>query len=247
MDSTNRDQHLGRIETHWTAVFQAHQGRPHDAEAAQAALIQRYAGAVHRHLLASLRDVDAADDLSQEFALRFFRGTSRTRTPEKGDSAISSSDAIYHLMMDYHRSRKARPHALGDEAAEPDEGSWDQDLDRQFIESCARTVDGTGLDRARPVSGTHRTAVRRRTTAADHEPRLEISELAERLSERLGRPVNAGWVRTQPAPSPRDVRGIPARRGGDFAQEPLAERLEEELSDLRVARALPPGIERRGI
>ena len=180
MDSTNRDQHLGRIEIHWTAVFQAHQGRPHDAEAAQAALIQRYAGAVHRHLLASLRDVDAADDISQEFALRFC-GDFKNADPGKGRFRDFLKRTIYHLMMDYHRSRKARPHALGDEAAEPDEGSWDQDLDRQFIESWRKQSMAqawTELDRSQESTGQpFADVLRLRITSPD----LRSPELAQRL------------------------------------------------------------------
>ena len=84
MDSENVKHHLSQIETHWTAVFQAHQGRSAEAAEAQAELVLRYGGAVHRYLLASLRDVDAADELSQEFALRFLRGDFKNADPGKG-------------------------------------------------------------------------------------------------------------------------------------------------------------------
>lgn len=73
MDSDALNHHLSRIETNWTAVFRAHQGQPVEAAAAQAALVERDGGAVHRYLLASLHDAEAADDLAQEFALRSAR------------------------------------------------------------------------------------------------------------------------------------------------------------------------------
>jgi DNA-directed RNA polymerase specialized sigma24 family protein len=247
VDSTNRDQHLSRIETHWTAVFQAHQGRPHDAEAAQAALIQRYAGAVHRYLLASLRDVDAADDLSQEFALRFLRGDFKNADPGKGRFRDFLKRAIYHLMMDYHRSRKARPHALGHEAAEPDEGSWDQDLDRQFIESWREQLMAqawTELDRSQERTGQpFADVLRLRITSPDLRP----PELAQRLSERLGRPVNAGWVRIN-LHRARDmfVGSLLAeveRSLGNSSQE----RLEEELIELGLFEHCRSVLKRRGI
>jgi hypothetical protein len=68
MHAFEPDSHLSRIETHWTAVFQAHRGPSEDAVQAQSELVRRYGGAVHRYLLASLQDADAADELSQEFA-----------------------------------------------------------------------------------------------------------------------------------------------------------------------------------
>src|SRR5262249_8409202 len=77
VDADDPNPHLSQIETHWSAVFLAHRG-PRDAAAeAQRALMERYGGAVHRYLLASLRDPEAADDLAQEFALRFLRGDFR--------------------------------------------------------------------------------------------------------------------------------------------------------------------------
>jgi RNA polymerase sigma factor (sigma-70 family) len=198
VDSTNLDQHLSRIETHWTAVFQAHRGQPSEAEAAQAALVQRYAGAVHRYLLASLRDVQAAEDLAQEFALRFLRGDFKNADPGKGRFRDYLKRAIYNLMMDYHRSRKARPLVLGDEAAGPAafyQGSWDQDLDRQFLDSWREQLMAHAwveLDEVQERTGQpFADVLRLRVTSPD----LRSGELAQRLSERLGRPVNAGWVR----------------------------------------------------
>ena len=55
MNSEVLNHHLGRIETHWTAVFQARNGKPAEAGVAEAALVQWYGGAVHGYLLATLQ------------------------------------------------------------------------------------------------------------------------------------------------------------------------------------------------
>ena len=63
-------------------------------------LVLRYGGAVHRYLLASLRDVDAADELAQEFALRFLRGDFKNADPGKGRFRDFLKRAVYRLMVD---------------------------------------------------------------------------------------------------------------------------------------------------
>ncbi len=51
MEPAERDRQLSQISTEWDMVFRAHQGAPEQVSAAQAELMNRYAGAVHRHLL----------------------------------------------------------------------------------------------------------------------------------------------------------------------------------------------------
>ena len=136
MDPENLEQHLSQIETHWTAVFMAHQARSVQTDEALAELVLRYGGAVHRYLLASLRDVDTADELAQEFALRFLRGDFKNADPGKGRFRDFLKRAVYRLMVDHYRLRRGRPRPLA-EAPEPcvEPDPWDCQLDRQFLES----------------------------------------------------------------------------------------------------------------
>jgi RNA polymerase sigma-70 factor (ECF subfamily) len=196
MDPENLEQHLSQIETHWTAVFQAHQSRSEETAEAQSVLLLRYGGAVHRYLLASLRDVDAADELAQEFAMRFLRGDFRNADPAKGRFRDFLKRAVYRLMVDHHRARRARPRSLAEEpepAATPD--PWDLELDRQFLESWREQLMAhawSALDQIQERRGQPFADVLRLRVAS---PELRSFELAERLSHRLGRPVKSGWVR----------------------------------------------------
>src|SRR5438477_13217082 len=70
VDNPSLDARLSKISTIWTVLRQAHGGPADAAAAAQQVLLQRYGGAIHRYLLAILRDRHAADDLTQEFGLR---------------------------------------------------------------------------------------------------------------------------------------------------------------------------------
>ena len=245
MDSDVLNHHLSRIETHWTAVFRAHHGRPDEA----AALVERYGGAVHRYLLASLRDAEAADDLAQEFALRFLRGDFKNADAGKGRFRDFLKRAVYHLMIDFHRSRKARPRALVEDAAVPAaaEDSWDQDLDRQFLDSWRGQLMAqawSALDRAQERTGQPFADVLRLRVA---NPELRSPELAQRLSQSLSRTVNAGWVR------------LNLHRARDMFVESLLaeverslgnatpERLEEELIDLGLLDHCRSVLKRRSV
>ena len=232
MDPDNLDQHLSQIETHWTAVFRAHQGRSLEAAEAQGELLLRYGGAVHRYLLASLRDVDAADELAQEFALRFLRGDFKNADPGKGRFRDFLKRSVYRLMVDYHRARRARPRPMGEEpepAIEPED--WDHELDRQFLKSWREQLMAhawSTLDRVQERRGQPFAEVLRLRVAS---PELRSTQLAERLSERLGRPVNAGWVRL----NLHRARDMFVKALVDEVRRSLGgqlQRLEEELSEL---------------
>jgi DNA-directed RNA polymerase specialized sigma24 family protein len=249
VDSETLNLHLSRIETHWTAVFEAHQGRPTKIAAAQSALMRRYGGAVHRYLLASLRDPEAADDLSQEFALRFLRGDFRNADPAKGRFRDFLKRSIYHLMVDYHRGCRARSRLLDEEAAEPAAAGadpWDRDLERQFLDSWRDQLMAhawTALDKVQKRTGQPFADVLRLRVA---NPDLRSPQLAELLSERLGRSVNAGWVRLN---LHRAREMFVESLIGEVEQslgKPSPARLEEELSELGLLDHCRSGLKRRG-
>jgi DNA-directed RNA polymerase specialized sigma24 family protein len=238
-------QHLSRIETHWTAVFRAHQGRPDEA----AALVQRYGGAVHRYLLASLRDPEAADELAQEFALRFLRGDFKNADPGKGRFRDFLKRAVYHLMVDFHRSKKARPRPLVEDAALPaiDEDPWDQELDGRFLDSWREQLLAQAwitLDRAQERTGQPLADVLRLRVT---NPEMRSPELAERLSQSLGRTVNAGWVRLN-LHRARDmfVESLLSEVERSLGN-PTHERLEEELIELGLLEHCRSVLKRRGV
>ena len=224
-------------------MFQAHQGRSPEAAEAQAELVLRYGGAVHRYLLASLRDVDAADELSQEFALRFLRGDFKNADPGKGRFRDFLKRSIYRLMVDYHRARRARPRSL-DESPEPaiDTDAWDRELDRQFLESWREQLMAhawCALDRVQERRGQPFADVLRLRVAS---PGLRSPQLAERLSERLGPTGQTGLGPTQPAPRPRHVRQVPARRGEAVAGKSTAA-AGRRAQRARAAGVLPIRVE----
>jgi RNA polymerase sigma-70 factor (ECF subfamily) len=249
VDTSKLNEHLSQIQTHWTEVFQAHHGPSALSAEALAALVQRYGGAVHRYLLASVREVDAADELSQEFALRFLRGDFKRADPNKGRFRDFLKCAVYHLMVDYFRARRAQPLRLGQDVPDPaaaGDDEWAQDLDRQFLECWREHLMAhawTTLERVQQRTGRPFADVLRLRVA---RPELHSPELAAGLSERLGRPVNAGWVRLN-LHRARDI--FVGSLLGEVEQSlgtAAPQRLEEELSELGLLEYCRSALRRRG-
>lgn len=239
--------HLSRISTEWDLVFQAHNGPPSEVTAAQTALLMRYAGAVHRYLLGTLRDPDVAAELDQEFALRFLRGDLHRADPSRGRFRDFLKRAVRNLMIDHHRRQARRPRSL--DANIPEPAAPDQepaDFDQVFLESWRKEL------LAQAWAGLAR--YQERTSKPYHDvlqvrvrhPDLRSPELAERLTEKLGKPVAAGWVR-QNLHLARDkfaeclMEGVAAS-----LKSPGREEILEELIDLGLLEHCRPALERLG-
>ena len=78
------EDRLSQIETRWTLLLQAHRDPDATQHTALATLLPRYCRAVFRYLLRLVGDEDGAEELCQEFALRFLRGDFRRADPGRG-------------------------------------------------------------------------------------------------------------------------------------------------------------------
>jgi RNA polymerase sigma-70 factor (ECF subfamily) len=244
VDATELESHLSRIETRWTAVLDAQRG---PSRGAQHELLRRYGGAAHRFLLAVTGDAELADDLAQEFALRFLRGDFRHADPARGRFRDYLKRALRNLALEHRKRAVGRLRSMGQEIPEPgDDGAAAGEWDRQFRDSWRQTL----LDHAwRAIADAQKAdeppyhdVLRLR---ADH-PELRSEALAERLSAHLGRPVTAGWVR-------QVLRRARARFVAALQAEverslelPTADEVERELGEIGLLDYCRPAMHRRG-
>src|SRR5271170_5133899 len=105
MEPSDLERRLSSITTLWSVVMQAHQGETDESARARRQLLERYLGAVYRYLLGALRDGDAADELFQEFALRFVRGDFKRADPERGRFRDFVKSSLFYLVVN-HQKRK---------------------------------------------------------------------------------------------------------------------------------------------
>ena len=230
---TDSSPELSQLSTNWSLVFLAHGGSPEEAASAQVELMGRYSGAVHRYLLAALRDPDEAAELNQEFAVRFLRGDFHRADPARGRFRDFVKRSLCNLMIDHRRRSAARPRTMGDELPEPvDELTGDDDFDRRFAESwrselLARAWAALALFEERTDQPYH-TVLRLRVE--NHA--MPSPELAERLLGSLGRKFSDGGARMLLQRSrDRFVEFLLDEVAGSLTS-PTPAAIEEELVDL---------------
>ncbi len=245
MQPTGPVPHLSQITTLWTMVNEARSPDAAAANEARQQLLRRYGGAVKRYLLGALRDAEAADDLTQEFALRFLSGKCGGAEPERGRFRNFVKGVLAHLITDYFRRQQARnrPLRLDDDVSascmDPAGSdplfveSWRQELLARAWQALAQVEADTGQP--------FHTVLRLRVD----QPALRSPELAEQLASRLGKPVSAAGVR-QTLHRARDrfadllVEEV-VQTLGKSAQEDL----EQELIELNLLTYCQPALDRR--
>lgn len=226
--------HLSRIETMWSVVQRAH--RPNDDQfvAAQRALLDRYGGAVRRYAVAVLRDPDAADEVFQEFALKFVRGDFGQATPERGRFRSFLKTTLYHLIVDYQRRRQklARQAPLATDQPSPQVSTQTPAEDAAFMASWRDELLSRvwqGLSEIEKSTGKAYDTVLR--VRVDH-PEARSPELAELVGQRLGKPMTAGAVRVLLHRAREQFGELLLDEVAQSLTSPTIDALEQELIDL---------------
>ena len=240
--------HLSRIQTAWSMVHRAH-GDHTALPLAQQALLDRYGGAVRRYALAALRNEDAADEVFQEFALRFVRGDFKTADPERGRFRAFVKTSVYRLIVDYQRRQKKRSgeFPMHSNMAEPVESasagvdeddalfqaSWRDDL----ISRCWCKLKEVERESGKPYF----TALRYRVD----NPDLRSPELAAGLTEKLGKSINAGAVRVLLHRAREEFGDLLLVEITESLADGSLDAAEEELIELNLLEYCRPALDRR--
>ncbi len=244
MDREASSQRLSRISTIWTLVYQAH-GAPADAAAAQRELMQRYGGAAHRYLLGALRDPDAADELFQEFALRFVRGDFKNARAERGRFRDFVKTALFHLVVDHQRRQQKRPRPLADDAGPAVAPQDPGESERIFLESWRdELMERTWLALQEWENSTgqpHYTVLHFR---GEH-PNLSSAEVAAQLGPRLGRAYSVDALRHALQRAREKFTDLLLEEVVHSLEGPSPERLEQELADLGLLTYCRAALRRR--
>jgi RNA polymerase sigma-70 factor (ECF subfamily) len=244
MQPGDASQRLSRISTIWTLVRQAHGGSS-GAGSAQEALMERYSGAVHRYLLACLQDPHAADEVFQDFALRFLRGDFKNAHPERGRFRSYVKSALFHLITDYRRQQKralpqtpdlVEPAAKAPEVLESDRAflsSWRDELMERTWQALREWERTTGHP--------YHTILRFRVD----QPLLSSEQMAERLGPVLGRSLSVAAARQALHRAREKFADLLLEEVAQSLEGPTREQLEAELIDLEILSYCRSALERR--
>jgi RNA polymerase sigma factor (sigma-70 family) len=245
-DDGDMPDRLSRISTCWTLVMQAHRAEGEAVGRAQRTLMHRYCGAVYRYLLATVRDADVAEELAQEFALRFVRGDFKRANPERGRFRDFVKAAVANLVIDHHRRQRRRHAALpNDSAAHPAAEPAAAELDRQFVERwrdelLERAWEGLA-DCERETGQLYYTVLRWRA----ENPKAPASDLAAKLTADLGRPFSEVGVRQTLHRARGRFADQLLNEVGQSLQTQALDLIEQELRDLGLLPYCQPALERR--
>jgi RNA polymerase sigma-70 factor (ECF subfamily) len=245
MNGKRPPTHLSHISTLWTLVLQAHQGPPDAAGAAQRSLLERYAGAVHRYLRGALHDDEAADELFQDFCIRFLGGDFKHADPERGRFRDYVKTALFHLVVDYRKRQQAQPWPLAGGRPEPFVLPLPTDAERAFVESWREELlDRTWkvLDDFESRTGQpYHTLLRVRT----EQPLLSSEELAGQLAPRLGKAYSIDGVRKALQRARDKFTDLLLEEVIQSLGQPGSEDLESELVDLGLFSYCRAALQRR--
>jgi|SRR6056297_812626 len=190
------DQHLSQIVTLWSVVRRAHDGKADSIRTAQQEMLDRYGGAVRRYLLGALRDPDAADEVFQEFALRFVRGDFHSADPGLGRFRSYLKTVVYRLIVDYQRKQRRQ----GRQQPLPDDGpgfvaETENQSDERFLQSWRDELLTRAWQELEELSRREETLHYEVLRLRAEQPSLRSMELAEKLSQSQGKAMTAGNVR----------------------------------------------------
>jgi RNA polymerase sigma-70 factor (ECF subfamily) len=199
MDPHEPDRRLGEIETAWTMLHKAHQ-EGGAAGPARNALLLRYYGAVYHYLLGMVHDTAEAEELAQEFAVRFLRGDFGWADPQRGRFRDFLKTAVRHLAIDQWRRQKKEkekgPRTLEESTAATEQAAteptdtdsaflhaWREELLAKTWKALAQFEEETG----KPYHTLLRVKI--------DQPQLHSAQLAQHLGARLGKTFTELGVR----------------------------------------------------
>ena len=185
-------QRLSRISTQWSMVVQAHLDDTEQVQPSRAELVQRYSGAVYRYLLAVVRDPDVAEELCQEFILKFLQGGFHRASPERGRFRDYIKSSVINLARDHGRKQLHALKPLPDQIAEPNAGiQGSQDSDDSFALAWREEV----MDRTWNSLLQQRPAYHALLRVRVDCPQLSSREIADRYVAEQSKPMTSANVR----------------------------------------------------
>jgi RNA polymerase sigma-70 factor (ECF subfamily) len=157
----------------------------------------RYAGCVQKYILGATKNPDAAEELAQEFALRFVRGDYKNANPSKGRFRDYLKTSVRNLVTDYFR--KKSPDAMTVTAAErivdDDSPTPFEDLEAEFQQNWRRQLVSHVWDSLKQFESERDnhlyTVLHHRAQNTDSSSK----EMASTLSKELDESVTPEWVR----------------------------------------------------
>lgn len=240
---------LSRIETLRTRMVVA-KGQDEPAVQARRQLVLLYHGSVYRYLLGMVRDTELAQELAQDFAVRFLRGDFQQANLERGRFRDYLKTALRNMVHDRWRRQKVEkqkgPRQLPEDVGEiAPESLANPATEAAFLDGLRDELLGRAWDalqRQEETTGKpHYTVLRCKT----EQPQLRSAQLAELLGPKLGKPLTEAGTRQLIHRARDQFTDLLLEEAAQALATKTKEELVEELIELKLFEMCKAGLHRR--
>jgi len=238
---------ISRIETMWSMVRSAQSDDSIDSQSARQQMLDRYGTAVKRYLLGATRNDDLADDLFQEFAVRFLTGKYDSADADRGRFRGFLKTILFRLVAEHHRKQgrdksvtmgSLMPDTADDSASGTEEDGefnrvWSDELLKKAWAALARLEERTG----RPLFTVMQVKV--------ENPTLKSPEIARLVSEKTDKELSTGNTRVILHRAREQFAELLVDEVQQSLETSDTERIAEELRDLNLYAYCRPILEKR--
>jgi RNA polymerase sigma-70 factor (ECF subfamily) len=229
------DSRLSKIDTAWSVVHRAHDNESGIAQAAQKKLLDQYGHAIRRYLCGALRDAAVADDVYQDFAVRFIRGDFETASQERGRFRYFLKAVLFRMVTDHFRSHKRAANQLPHEHFEAaDELAADDrsgvELNQVWRDEMLKRSWDALADAERRSGKPWFTVMKLRV----ENPQFQSRQLAHAISKAIGKSVSSTNGRVLLHRAREKFSHLLIDCISDSLQTSDMQEIEEELAELKL-------------
>ena len=232
MDSPDHSERLSRLATRWSLVKQAHAPGSETATLARAELAQRYLNAVYRYLRGALADVNAAEELCQEFFVKLMEGKLQGADPGKGRFRDYLKVTLINLVNDHHRRRRGAPDPLPAQLAQSSPAPKSDAAGDSFLTVWREELIERTWVALREQRAGYYDILRLRID----EPDLTSRELAQRYESAHNQPLNPATVRKRLERAHHKFADLLVAEVARSLEHPDVEALRDELTALDLMK-----------
>jgi len=193
-DESEIPTRLNQIPTEWGLILEAHEPSSPCVIEARNAMVMRYATAIRRYVGAILQNDDEADDLAQDVIVRLLQGDFGGADPLRGRFRDLLGTALRNMTSSHFTKKKRRRPVEHDltQVATPntDDPVWVEAWREHLLSMAWSKLEHS--ERKNAGSVVH-AVLRLRTD----QPDADMEQLAEQLSQKIGRSMNAAAFRQQ--------------------------------------------------
>lgn len=235
---------LDGIETQWTLVQRAHHASMASAGNARQQLVLRYSASIRGYIEALTRNSDESDEIAQDVVVRLLRGDFAGADPNRGRFRDLLKVAIRNMVKNFwskSNRRKTVDHEL--ELVEdlddgPESDPWLDEWRNNLLENAWLALEAFEQEKA---SSRLATVLKVRTQFPDDSSQ----QLADRLSQSIGKPVRADSLRQMLRRARVRFAELLVEEVGRGLNDASPDHIENELINLglyeTIKDVLPPG------